>query len=113
MRCEICGSDMKPLFTSYYCPNDCDKEDTEVTAIAKIPTKENSINIPKSRQPKKSTTPLIEIIKQIMYYEKLKEVSNQMFCNTFCYDLTSFTSEQVTPASERQNVEQQAEKENL
>lgn len=25
MRCSICGAEMKVLFTSEYCPNNCDK----------------------------------------------------------------------------------------
>lgn len=25
MKCNSCGSGMKPLFTGFYCPNDCDR----------------------------------------------------------------------------------------
>lgn len=25
--CAVCGSDMAPLFSSLYCPNDCDKNE--------------------------------------------------------------------------------------
>ena len=25
--CGVCGREMKPLFSSYFCPNDCDKSD--------------------------------------------------------------------------------------
>lgn len=26
MKCEYCSSELKELFTSTYCPNDCDKK---------------------------------------------------------------------------------------
>lgn len=26
MKCNICGNEMKDLFTSQYCPNDCDEK---------------------------------------------------------------------------------------
>lgn len=26
MKCEYCDSELKELFTSTYCPNDCDKK---------------------------------------------------------------------------------------
>ncbi len=73
MKCEICGSDMKPLFTSSYCPNDCDKEDTEVTAIAKIPTKENSISIGCLSRPEtghKFSYPSYNYLSQACFAEK-------------------------------------------
>ncbi len=25
MKCKDCGTEMKPLFQGYFCPNDCDK----------------------------------------------------------------------------------------
>lgn len=29
MRCPDCGAEMKPLATSVYCPNDCDRKVVE------------------------------------------------------------------------------------
>ena len=29
MKCPDCGTEMKPLATSVYCPNDCDRKVTE------------------------------------------------------------------------------------
>ena len=29
MKCPDCGAEMKPLATSVYCPNDCDRKVTE------------------------------------------------------------------------------------
>lgn len=34
MNCEICGTQLQALFTSNYCPNDCDKKPAKVSAIA-------------------------------------------------------------------------------
>ncbi len=33
MNCEYCGTTMKALFTSNYCPNDCDKKIDKDVAI--------------------------------------------------------------------------------
>lgn len=27
MKCPTCGGAMRPLFTSWFCPKDCDKEE--------------------------------------------------------------------------------------
>lgn len=34
MNCEICGTQLQALFTSNYCPNDCDKKPAKVSATA-------------------------------------------------------------------------------
>lgn len=34
MTCDICGEEMKPLLTSMYCPNECDRlGDTPIVPI--------------------------------------------------------------------------------
>ena len=33
MNCTTCGSEMMPLFTSEFCPNDCDKPKSAVNLV--------------------------------------------------------------------------------
>lgn len=37
MRCPDCGAEMKPLATSTYCPNDCDRKVQEEIDPEKTP----------------------------------------------------------------------------
>lgn len=37
MKCQDCGTEMKPLATSMYCPNDCDRKVEEEIDPEKTP----------------------------------------------------------------------------
>ncbi len=80
MNCEYCGTAMKALFTSNYCPNDCDKNVDNVSNYLKSALKPFIGTEISNQELLTYQTPITKILEDYAIKEIQEEFDNSLIC---------------------------------